>query len=388
MASVQGAEIFNGLPYAGKPKDGSPKVGINGFGRIGRLTLRASLELGAVVVAINDPFIEPNYMAYMFKYDSTHGRFKGTVSSTENELVVNGVAISVFKEKCSENIPWGESGAEYIVESTGIMTTLDKASTHIKAGAKKVIISGPSEEAPLFVCGVNLDKYQACMEIVSSGSCTINCLAPLVKVIHNHFGIVEALVTTVHSAVSKQLTVDGPNSKDRRAGRGALQNIIPATSGDASDISKVIPELTGRMTGMSFRVPTPDVSVIDMTCKLAKSTDYKTIVDTVRSESRDTMKGIIGFTDEMLVSTDFVGNPCSSVFDAQAGIALNETFVKLIAWYDNEYAYSCRVVALINHIYTLDSKGGKGQCKAKAGGDAKNGLELRKPGSKCCGCFG
>ncbi|XP_059161101.1 glyceraldehyde-3-phosphate dehydrogenase-like [Physella acuta] len=395
MSARKQAPLFNGLPENCCTTRVQPKVGINGFGRIGRLTLRAAIEMGVPVVAVNDPFIEPAYMAYMFVYDSTHGRFNGTVSSSGDELVINGTPIKVFNERSPENIPWWSVSAEYIVESTGVFTTLDKAQVHIKAGAKKVIISAPSADAPMFVCGVNLDKYTSDMEVISNASCTTNCLAPLVKVIHDNFGIVEGLMTTVHAVTATQMTVDGPSSKDWRAGRSALVNIIPATTGAAKAVGKVIPEMNGKLTGMAFRVPTPDVSVVDLTCRLAKPTPYKDIVDAIKAASSGAMKGILGFTDEMLVSSDFRGNSCSSIFDAQAGIALNDTFVKLVAWYDNEYGYSCRVISLINFIYCKDhgidlSMQQKGRCESKAGLSASKtkGQGHTKDKNGCCGCFG
>jgi glyceraldehyde 3-phosphate dehydrogenase len=330
------------------------KIGINGFGRIGRLVLRAAVEKGADVVAINDPFIDVEYMVYMFKYDSTHGRFKGDVSHEGGFLVVNGKKIAVFQEMKPTAIPWAKAGAEYVVESTGVFTTLEKANAHLQGGAKKVIISAPSADAPMFVMGVNHTAYDpASHHIVSNASCTTNCLAPLAKVIHDNFTIVEGLMTTVHSVTATQKTVDGPSSKLWRDGRGAAQNIIPASTGAAKAVGKVIPELNGKLTGMAFRVPTPDVSVVDLTCRLAKDATYDQIKAVVKAAAEsDHWKGILGYTEDEVVSTDFLGDSRSSIFDAKAGISLNKNFVKLISWYDNEYGYSCRVVDLIKYMQT------------------------------------
>lgn len=329
---------------------GGPKVGINGFGRIGRLVLRAALDAGVPVVAVNDPFIAVDYMVYMFKYDSTHGRFKGSVSSKDGKLVVNGQAIAVYDKRNPEEIPWGENNADYVVESTGVFTTIDKASAHMKGGAKKVIISAPSADAPMYVMGVNHEKYKPDQNIVSNASCTTNCLAPLAKVIHDKFGIVEGLMTTVHAITATQKTVDGPSSKDWRGGRGAFQNIIPSSTGAAKAVGKVIPELNGKLTGMAFRVPVPDVSVVDLTVRLEKGASYDEIKDVVKTASENEMKGILGYTDEDVVSTDFIGDERSSIFDAKAGIALSNNFVKLVSWYDNECGYSNRVIQLIQHM--------------------------------------
>jgi len=330
------------------------KVGINGFGRIGRLVLRAALEKDVEVVALNDPFIPLDYMVYMFKYDSTHGRFKGDVHSDGQHLVINGKKISVFGERDPANIPWDSTGATYIVESTGVFLTKEKAGAHFKGGAKKIIVSAPSPDAPMFVMGVNEDKYDPSMTVVSNASCTTNCLAPLAKVINDNFGIVEGLMTTVHATTATQKTVDGPSGKNWRDGRGAAQNIIPASTGAAKAVGSVIPALKGKLTGMAFRVPTPDVSVVDLTVRLAKETSYEDICKKVKEVSETTMKGFLGYTDEQVVSTDFLGSTYSSIFDAKAGIQLSPTFVKLIAWYDNEYGYSHRVVDLIKHIYAKD----------------------------------
>jgi glyceraldehyde 3-phosphate dehydrogenase len=330
------------------------KVGINGFGRIGRLVFRCALEKGVQVVAINDPFIPADYMAYMFKYDSTHGRFKGEVSHQEGKLIVNGHAISVFTEKEPSKIPWGQLGAEYIVESTGVFTTVEKCQPHIQAGAKKVVITAPSADAPMFVMGVNEDKYTGKETVISNASCTTNCLAPLAKVIHEKFGIVEALMTTVHSYTATQKTVDGPSHKDWRGGRGAAQNIIPSSTGAAKAVGKVIPDLNGKLTGMAFRVPTPNVSVVDLTARLNKGAKYEEICAAIKEAANGPLKGILAYTDEEVVSTDFIGDTNSSVFDAKAGISLNDNFVKLVAWYDNEYGYSHRVVDLIKYIAKKD----------------------------------
>ncbi|VDL89794.1 unnamed protein product [Schistocephalus solidus] len=334
------------------------KVGINGFGRIGRLVLRAAMCKGTIdVVAINDPFIELKYMVYMFKYDSTHGPFTGDVSMSDGKLVINGHRISVYKELNAEAIPWDKDGAYYVVESTGINTTVDKASVHLKNNrAKKVIISAPSSDAPMFVCGVNLEKYDPSMTVVSNASCTTNCLAPLAKVIHENFGMVEGLMTTIHSYTATQKIVDGPNAKGWRDGRGAAQNIIPAATGAAKAVGKVIPELNGKLTGMAFRVPCPDVSVVDLTCKLAKPATYDQIKEAVKAAAQSPgLKGILAYTEDEVVSMDFRTSTASSTFDAKAGLSLNDTFCKLISWYDNEYGYSCRVVDLIVHMFSKDN---------------------------------
>nr|ACV88094.1 glyceraldehyde-3-phosphate dehydrogenase 3 [Pilobolus crystallinus] len=333
----------------------SVQVGINGFGRIGRIVLRASLQNPKVkVVSINDPFIPLEYMVYMFKYDSVHGRFKGTVEAKDGKLVVDGNEIAVFSERDPAQIPWGTSGADYVVESTGVFTTIDKASAHIAGGAKKVIISAPSADAPMFVCGVNLEKYTSDLTIISNASCTTNCLAPLAKVINDNFGIVEGLMTTVHATTATQKTVDGPSNKDWRVVRGAGANIIPSSTGAAKAVGKVIPELNGKLTGMAFRVPTPDVSVVDLTVRLEKGASYDEIKEAIKSASENEMKGVLGYTEDAVVSTDFTGDSHSSIFDAGAGIALNANFVKLVSWYDNEYGYSCRVVDLLVYAATVD----------------------------------
>jgi len=326
------------------------KIGINGFGRIGRLVLRAAIQKGATVVAVNDPFIPLDYMVYMFKYDSTHGRFKGEVTHDDKYLIVNGHKITVFNERDPVNIDWASAGAEYVVESTGVFTSLEKASAHKKGGAKKVIISAPSPDAPMFVMGVNHKNYTPDLEIVSNASCTTNCLAPLAKVIHDNYGIKEGLMTTVHAVTATQKTVDGPSGKDWRGGRGAAQNIIPSGTGAAKAVGKVIPELNGKLTGMAFRVPTPDVSVVDLTVVLNKEATYDEICATIKAAADGPMKGYLAYTDEAVVSSDFIGDPHSSIFDAKAGIQLSKKFVKLVSWYDNEMGYSNRVIDLIKYM--------------------------------------
>jgi len=343
---------------AEQKKSQAKKIGINGFGRIGRLVLRAAIEKGAEVVAINDPFIDLDYMVYMFKHDSTHfGYHRGDVAISKTKcgkLSVNGKAITVFSERDPKAIPWSSAGAEYVVESTGVFTTVAGASAHLSGGAKKVIISAPSADAPMFVMGVNQDKYTSNLNVVSNASCTTNCLAPLAKVIHDNFTILEGLMTTVHATTATQKTVDGPSGKDWRGGRGAGQNIIPAATGAAKAVGKVIPELNGKLTGMAFRVPTPDVSVVDLTVKLAKPASYDNICKVIKAASEGAMKGILGFCDEDIVSTDLLGDQRSSIFDKKAGIGLSDTFVKLVSWYDNEYGYSCRVVDLIDFMQSKD----------------------------------
>merc|ERR1711993_58752 len=323
------------------------KIGINGFGRIGRLVLRSAVAKGAQVVAINDPFIPLDYMVYMFKYDSTHGKFTGEVKQDGEFLYVNGAKIIVFGERDPGSIKWGDAGAEYIVESTGVFTTTDKAGVHLTNGAKKVIISAPSADAPMYVMGVNHEKYEPSQNVVSNASCTTNCLAPIAKVIHDTFGIVEGLMTTVHAITATQKTVDGPSNKAWRDGRGAAQNIIPAATGAAKAVGKVIPDLNGKLTGMAFRVPTPDVSVVDLTVRLAKDATYEEIKKAIKDASETKMKGILGYTEDEVVSCDFNADSRSSIFDAKACIQLNNNFVKVVSWYDNEFGYSNRVVDLI-----------------------------------------
>jgi glyceraldehyde 3-phosphate dehydrogenase len=326
-------------------------VGINGFGRIGRLVFRASIDNPAVqVVGINDPFIDLEYMVYMIKYDSIHGRFNGDVAVVDGKLVVNGKKIAVFNEKDPANIAWGSCGADYIVESTGVFTTIDKAAAHFKGGAKKVVISAPSADAPMFVMGVNQNTYKTDMKVISNASCTTNCLAPLAKVIHDAYGIVEGLMTTVHAVTATQKTQDGPSNKDWRGGRAAGYNIIPSSTGAAKAVGKVIPSLNGKLTGMAFRVPTSTVSVVDLTCRLEKGASYADICKTIKAASEGPMKGILGYTEDEVVSTDFIHHVETSVFDAKAGIALNDNFVKLVSWYDNEWGYSCKLLDLIVHV--------------------------------------
>lgn len=334
-------------------------VGVNGFGRIGRLAFRAALENKDVrVVGINDPFIGLDYMEYMLKYDSVHGRFEGTieVDHDSNSIIVNGEKVKVFSEMDAGNIDWKSVDAEYIMECTGVYTTIEKASAHLKGGAKKVIISAPSADAPMFVMGVNEDKYTKDMTVISNASCTTNCLAPLAKVIHDKFGIVEGLMTTVHATTATQKTVDGPSNKDWRGGRAAAANIIPSSTGAAKAVGKVIPELNGKLTGMSFRVPTINVSVVDLTVRLEKAASYEDIKKAVKDASEGTMKGILGYTEDAVVSTDFIHDPRTSIFDAAAGIALNDNFVKLVTWYDNEWGYSNKLVDLVAYAAKVDAK--------------------------------
>ncbi len=329
----------------------SVKVGINGFGRIGKLVFQAALEKGEVdVVAINDPFITADYMAYMVKFDTVHGRFNGDVKSENNKLIVNGKTINVYNEMDPHNIPWGQEGVEYVLECSGVFTTLEKAQAHIDAGAKKVLISAPSKDAPMFVMGVNNEKYDPSMTIISNASCTTNCLAPLAKVINDNFGIKEGLMTTVHSTTATQKTVDGASKKDWRGGRAASANIIPSSTGAAKAVGKVIPELNGKLTGMAFRVPTVNVSVVDLTCTLEKAATYEEICAAVKKASENEFKGIIEYVDEDVVSSDFIHDSHTSIFDSKAGIQLTDNFVKLVAWYDNEWGYSNKLVDLAIYI--------------------------------------
>lgn len=326
------------------------KIGINGFGRIGRFVFRAAQEHNDVeIVGIND-LLEPEYMAYMLKYDSTHGRFKGEVTVEGNQLVVNGKGIRVTSERDPANLAWGDVGADVVVESTGLFLTDETARKHIAAGAKKVVLSAPSKDAtPMFVMGVNHDSYDE-QDIVSNASCTTNCLAPLAKVVNDNFGIVDGLMTTVHAVTATQKTVDGPSAKDWRGGRGGFQNIIPSSTGAAKAVGKVIPALNGKLTGMAFRVPTADVSVVDLTVNLEKAASYEQICAALKEASETNLKGILGYTEEEVVSQDFVGDPHTSIFDAKAGIALTDKFVKLVSWYDNEIGYSNKVIELVKHI--------------------------------------
>jgi len=330
------------------------KVGINGFGRIGRLVFRAACSKPEIeIVGIND-LITVDYMAYMLKYDSTHCRFDGEVEVKDDNLVVNGKTVRVTSEKDPANLKWDEVGAEYVVESTGLFLTREKAEAYIKAGAKRVVMSAPSKDStPMFVMGVNHKSYSADMDIVSNASCTTNCLAPVAKVLHDNWGIAEGLMTTVHATTATQKTVDAPSMKDWRGGRGAAQNIIPSSTGAAKAVGKVIPELNGKLTGMAFRIPTPDVSVVDLTCRLEKPASYEDIKAAMKSASEGELKGILGYTEDAVVSCDFVGDTRASIFDADAGIALSDTFVKVVSWYDNEMGYSHKVCDLILHMDTV-----------------------------------
>jgi len=332
------------------------KVGINGFGRIGRIVFRNAVEHSDVeIVAVNDPFIEPKYAEYMLKYDSTHGIFKGDIKVDGNDLVVNGKKVKFYTERDPAAIPWSDTGAEYIVESTGVFTTTDKAKAHLKGGAKKVVISAPSADAPMYVMGVNEKTYDGKADVISNASCTTNCLAPLAKVINDKFTIVEGLMTTVHAYTATQKTVDGPSAKDWRGGRTAAQNIIPSSTGAAKAVGKVIPELNGKLTGMSMRVPTANVSVVDLTCRIEKGASYDEIKKAIKAASENELKGILAYTEDDVVSTDMIGNPNSSIFDAKAGISLNDNFVKLVSWYDNEWGYSRRVLDLLAYIAKVDA---------------------------------
>jgi glyceraldehyde 3-phosphate dehydrogenase len=330
-------------------------MGINGFGRIGRLVFRATANNPNVqVVGINDPFIDLDYMEYMLKYDTVHGRFDGEISISDGKLIVNGDSISIYDRMDPYEIGWGECGAEYVVESTGVFSSTDKAKAHLAAGARKVVISAPSGDAPMFVMGVNHETYSSDMDVVSNASCTTNCLAPLAKVVNDNFGIIEGLMTTVHAVTATQKTVDGPSQKDWRGGRAACDNIIPSSTGAAKAVGVVIPELNGKLTGMAFRVPVADVSVVDLTCRIEKSASYDTIKATIKAASEGDMTGIMGYTEDDVVSSDFIGETCTSFFDADAGIALNDNFVKLVSWYDNEWGYSNKVVDLVEHMSSVD----------------------------------
>jgi len=333
------------------------KVGINGFGRIGRLVMRSCLAAGVKVVGVNDPFIDLDYMVYMFKYDTTHGRYKGTVEAKDGKLVIDGHSVEVFQKMKADEIPWDSCGAIYLVESTGVFTTKEKAGMHLKnnPGVKHIVISAPSADAPMYVMGVNHEKFNPKEDrILSNASCTTNCLAPLAKVINDNFGIVEALMTTIHAYTATQKVVDGPSSKAWRDGRTAAQNIIPASTGAAKAVGKVIPELNGKLTGMAFRVPVQDVSVVDLTARLKTGASMDTIKAAVKKAAEGPMKGFLAYTDEMVVSSDFIGDTHSSIFDSKAGISLNDNFVKLISWYDNENGYSSRVVDLLKYINSRD----------------------------------
>ncbi len=329
------------------------KIGINGFGRIGRIAFRVAASRPDIeIVGIND-LLDVDHLAYLLKYDSVHGRFNGTVDINNGNLVVNGNEIRITAERNPEDLKWDAVGAEVVLDCTGIFTTLDKAQAHIKAGAKKVAISAPSADAPMFVMGVNHKKITASDTIVSNASCTTNCLAPLAKVIDDNFGIVEGLMTTVHATTATQMTVDGPSKKDWRGGRSALANIIPSSTGAAKAVGKVIPELNGKLTGMAFRVPTPDVSVVDLTVRTEKSASWDEVKAALKSASEGELNGVLGYTEEKVVSQDFVSEPMTSVFDADASIALNDNFFKLVSWYDNEFGYSTKLVDLAQYIATV-----------------------------------
>ena len=336
----------------------SIKVGINGFGRIGRLVFRAGISRPDIeFVGINDPFMTPDYMAYMLRYDTMHGQFQGEISYTDHSIIVNGKEVSFFAEMDPKNIPWGKVGAEYVVESTGQFLTKEKAQAHIDAGAKKVVMSAPSkDDTPMFVMGVNNTAYDPGMNFVSNASCTTNCLAPIAKVLNDNWGITEGLMTTVHSTTATQKTVDGPSKKDWRGGRAASGNIIPSSTGAAKAVGNVIPSLNGKLTGMSMRVPTLDVSVVDLTVNLAKPAKYDEICAAMKAASEGELKGILGYTEDAVVSSDFLGDPRTSIFDAGAGIALTDTFVKVVSWYDNEMGYSNKVLDLIQYMYGVDHK--------------------------------
>jgi len=331
----------------------SINIGINGFGRIGRLVMRAAANKPNInIVAVNDPFIPVNYMEYMYKYDTVHGRVPETVShdAEANTISIGDKTIKVFGERDPANINWGSAGADYVVESTGVFTSTEAASAHMKGGASKVVISAPSGDAPMFVMGVNEEAYESSMDVVSNASCTTNCLAPMAKIINDEFGIKEGLMTTVHAVTATQQTVDGPSQKDWRGGRAACYNIIPSSTGAAKAVGKVIPSLNGKLTGMSFRVPTANVSVVDLTARLEKGASYETICAALKEASEGKLKGILGYHDDDVVSSDFIGDTHSSIFDEKAGIALTDDFVKLVSWYDNECGYSNRVLDLISHM--------------------------------------
>ena len=333
----------------------SIQIGINGFGRIGRLVFRAAAARDDIqIVGINDPFLDPEYMVYLLKYDSVHNRFKGEVSAADGAIVVDGQQIAVCTERDPAAIPWGAAGAEYVVESTGVFLSAELSQGHIAGGAKRVVMSAPSkDDTPMFVMGVNHQTYKADMQFVSNASCTTNCLAPVAKVLNDSYGIVEGLMTTVHAMTATQKVADAPSGKNWRDGRAASANIIPASTGAAKAVGKVIPELNGKLTGMSFRVPTLDVSVVDLTCRLEKGASYDDIKAAMKAASEGPMKGILGYTEEEVVSQDFIGETCTSVFDAGAGISLNDNFVKVVSWYDNEMGYSTKVLDLIAHMETV-----------------------------------
>ncbi|MFI5452443.1 type I glyceraldehyde-3-phosphate dehydrogenase [Pedobacter sp. UC225_61] len=330
------------------------KVGINGFGRIGRLVFRAALKRGLDIVAIND-LIEPDYMAYMLKYDTTHGRFDGTVEVKDGHLVVNGKTIRITAERDPANLKWDEVGVEIVIEFTGLFLTRADANKHIAAGAKKVVFSAPAkdDDIPTYVMGVNHDKLTADQTVVSNASCTTNCLAPIAKVLNDNFGIVEGLMSTIHAVTATQKTVDGPSAKDWRGGRGGFSNIIPSSTGAAKAVGKVLPELKGKLTGMSFRVPVADVSVVDLTARLEKPATYQQIKDAMKAASEGYLKGVLGYTEDEVVSSDFIGNDNASIFDAGAGISLNDNFVKVVSWYDNEWGYSSALAKFVEYYGSL-----------------------------------
>ena len=332
------------------------KIGINGFGRIGRLVFRAAAAQPEKfeIVAINDPFVDPEYMAYMAKYDTAHGKFAGELASKDGKLVVNGHEVNVYGFKDPAEIPWGKDGVEYVIEATGVFKTVDDCQAHLNAGARKVIITAPSKDAPMFVMGVNNKTYSSDMTVISNASCTTNCLAPLAKVINDNFGIKEGLMTTVHAVTATQKTVDGPSKKEWRGGRASMCNIIPSSTGAAKAVGKVIPSLAGKLTGMAFRVPTIDVSVVDLTVNIEKPASYDEICAAVKSASEGELKGLLGYTEDAVVSSDFLGDSRGSIFDAKAGIALTDTFIKLVAWYDNEWGYSCNVLKLTEYVDSVD----------------------------------
>nr|XP_023016528.1 glyceraldehyde-3-phosphate dehydrogenase 2-like [Leptinotarsa decemlineata] len=329
-------------------------IGINGFGRIGRAFLRCAMEMDADISAINQPSADPKYIAYLFKHDSSHGRFYGKVCSDDKHLIVNKQKIRIFSETDPKKVPWKDAGVDWVVESSGIFTTTEKASLLLQGGAKKVLISAPSKDAPMYVCGVNLDKYNPKDKIISMASCTTNCLAPLAKVVHENFGISEGLMTTVHAVTLSQKLIDGTAKKAWRDGRGGFQNIIPSSTGAAKAVTKVIPELQGRLTGMAFRVPVACGSVVDLTARICKSADMDTINLAIREASEGSLRGILGYTEEEIVSSDIIGTHCTSVYDAKAGIALNDNFVKLISWYDNETGYATKLVELLKYVQRKD----------------------------------
>ena len=335
----------------------SIKIGINGFGRIGRLVFRAGLSDPKYdFVAVNDPFMSPDYMEYMLRYDTVHGRFDGEITHDDNSITVNGKKILFFAEKDPADIPWGANGVDYVVDATGIFHSAEMSQAHIRAGAKKVIFSGPSkDDTPMFVMGVNHNTYKKDMTFVSNASCTTNCLAPIAKVLHDNFGIADGLMTTIHSSTNTQMVVDAPSKKDWRGGRAAFGNIIPSSTGAAKAVGVVMPELKGKLTGMSMRVPTLDVSIVDLTVNLEKPAKYEEICAAMKKASEGELKGILGYTDEMVVSSDFIGDPRTSIFDEKAGIALTDTFVKVVSWYDNEWGYSSKVLELIGHMYDVDN---------------------------------